>query len=280
MTFEDEVRARLAKIEADSRYKAEDVNVEVNAPLALIQMGLKGQAEVLNWVLKRLHPEISLPDQTDHAAYTVVGKHIVFVHAAQDESPDNPCDWDGMGKIHSFSRKHSSYLREFDFPASKEECEVQLRKRFGKDIVILGYFEHGACDWHISGHMPAGTECDYRWDGVSFAGVWVPSKDIVRHANGKHMKGDGRQTYMIEQAAHCCKTYTMWCNGEVYGYTLKAYTAKYADDGAVYDQEDDYRHEQEAHEDSCWGYYGWDDLRTAMKDAAETCRKKLLEAAA
>ena len=51
-----EIRARLAEIEADERYKAglkKAATVFENAPLALIQMELEATHAALSWVLEK-----------------------------------------------------------------------------------------------------------------------------------------------------------------------------------------------------------------------------------
>lgn len=189
---------------------------------------------------------------------------IAFYRVSYDESPPNPCeDTDGMGIMYSFSRKHGNYLK-MDYPTSRDECEKILRRDFGKYIQILGYFEHGQCDWHLSGCRPAGTECDYRWDGCSFAGMWVPDEVIL--AELKKIRGvEAKMAYAVGCAEACCKTYTQWCNGEVYAYSVDIYDVKKTDDDAVYDMESDYRHTEALASDSCCEYYGYDDVIEALQ---------------
>lgn len=57
MSLLEEVKKRISEIETDDRYKAEPANVNINAPLALIQMAMKGQIFVLKWVEKELETE-------------------------------------------------------------------------------------------------------------------------------------------------------------------------------------------------------------------------------
>ena len=222
--------------------------------------------------------DIALPESMERGAHTVtvLGNHIVFVSTSQDEDAGNPCDdWDDMGKVYSFCRKHSNFLRDFEFPAARSEAPAALKEHFNPDIVILGYFEHGACVWHVSGRSPRGTEGDYRWDGVSFAGVWVPDKYIIEEADKAGLTGEARTKFMEERAAHTCETYTQYCNGDVYGYTIDAYTVRKTEDGVVYDELSDYRHAKAAYEDSTCGHYGYDNLQASMLEAANTCGEAL-----
>jgi hypothetical protein len=48
---EKEIREAIREIEADDRFKAPPALVNINAPLALIQMELEGQIKALKWVL-------------------------------------------------------------------------------------------------------------------------------------------------------------------------------------------------------------------------------------
>jgi len=49
-----EIEARIATIEEDSRFQDKPAQVQVNAPLALIQVGMKGELCGLRWVLGKL----------------------------------------------------------------------------------------------------------------------------------------------------------------------------------------------------------------------------------
>ncbi|KKL58447.1 hypothetical protein LCGC14_2225300 [marine sediment metagenome] len=50
----NEVREKIKEIEEDDRYKASPALVEINAPLALIQMGFESSLVVLKWVEQSL----------------------------------------------------------------------------------------------------------------------------------------------------------------------------------------------------------------------------------
>lgn len=53
MKTEKQIRARIKEIESDSRYQAPTATVQVNAPLALIQLGFETEVAVLKWVLEK-----------------------------------------------------------------------------------------------------------------------------------------------------------------------------------------------------------------------------------
>ena len=225
--------------------------------------------------MEKIEIKIHKPSDLDKPVRTELGKHIVFVTTAQDTTAENPCeDIDGMGMVYSFCRRHGNFLKDFEFP-EKSELETALRAHFNDDIVMLGYFEHGQCDWHVRGNKPPGTEVDYRFDGVETAGVWVPDAEVRKTADGKKLRGADRTDWMVEQAAACCKVYSQWCNGEVYGYGIAVYEAKHAEPGDLYDDERDYRYDEAVWEDSCYGFYGWKDLEQALDEAIKNCTEAL-----
>lgn len=154
-----------------------------------------------------------------------------------DHYPENPMEeWSEMGKIYSFSKKH---INSIDLDRAEELMTEKPHH------VKLSYFEHGSCHWMVMGESSPGME--FRWDGVRFAGLWIPDDDCMETINARAFKGmeerpgttfqDNRRKALLDYARDVCKTYTHWCNGDVYGYTVEL-------DG---DQID-----------SCYGFYGSD----------------------
>lgn len=52
MRSKKEIEDAIRKIENDERLKRPTATIDVNAPLALIQFGLKEQIKILKWVLQ------------------------------------------------------------------------------------------------------------------------------------------------------------------------------------------------------------------------------------
>lgn len=55
MQEEKQIRERIAKIESDSRYQSglkSPATIDINAPLALIQLELETRLATLQWVLR------------------------------------------------------------------------------------------------------------------------------------------------------------------------------------------------------------------------------------
>jgi hypothetical protein len=202
--------------------------------------------------------KIKLPDYADNTEVTEGDKLIAFARIAYDECPPNPCeDWDGFGTFYLLGKCHSNF---------DEQC---LKLLEDKDAVGLSYYEHGDCMWFVAdSSVPAGVE--FQWDGVRLAGVWEPDDIIKQTADDKKLKTgtDERRQWMVDQAVDACEVYTWWCNGEVYSYDIRVYNKRQTEDGATYDELNDYRHDEPVHEDSCSGYYGQESIDEAIKAAA------------
>ena len=52
-----EIRARIADIDADERYHYPPAQVQINAPLALIQVSMGSEARALAWALGEKPPK-------------------------------------------------------------------------------------------------------------------------------------------------------------------------------------------------------------------------------
>jgi len=201
---------------------------------------------------------MNIPNPGEKETWHPTEDTIAFLSTHYDQFMENPCEeWDGIGMIHSFSTKHVNFLRlDAD---TQEEAVEELDETFGDDWLLLGYFEHGRCIWHLSGHIPRGAEGDYRWDGVHFAGVWVPDDCLLKEAEG--LESDERMAKMCEWAGQACEIYTQWCNGDIFGYSFEVYQYR-----APYDQKNDYRFSAPEHEVSCRGFFGWDSLEEVIEE--------------
>ena len=211
----------------------------------------------------QVNPDIKTPDGIGTAS-TIVDEKIIFVQVEHDDVSVDDCFLDG--RIHSFSRRHQNFLEDFEFPGSKEECRKALIKKFGADTAFLSYYEHSGCIWFVEGNGPPGADC--RWDGVSFAGIWVPGTDIKLAARKLKLKAGSadRAKYMEQRASTDCETYTFWCNGEVYMYDIAAYMLRRSQSGQAFDRIHDYRFESPVYQDVCGGYYGWDNLKKGLAE--------------
>ena len=187
-----------------------------------------------------------IPDSLERPKATLYKDAIVFVGMHYDESPSNPLeDCDGMGSITSASTRHLNH------------GDVLGILEHNPDAVPLSYFEHSQCQWMVASAPKGMFGGDWRWDGVDLAGAWEPDPALLDEA--KDLTGDARKEMMTKWAAEACEQFTNFCNGEVYGYTVDAYVARYSAKGALFDRDDDYRYDDPIGGDSCWGFYGYDE---------------------
>ena len=153
-----------------------------------------------------------------------------------DPFAENPADFDGAWKLYSFSHKHRSYKdRETFFPDGKPTLALRNKLRVGLAFV-LDYYEHGLCCWSLSGNGPS---C--RWDTARGAGLLVwehPPSDM----GAKSMEDRKKD------AAGFLETYTAWCNGEIYGYSVEEVVTLPCGHTEIRDVPDG----------SCCGFYGND----------------------
>jgi hypothetical protein len=208
-------------------------------------------------------PVIQFPDNVGETSHTIIGKYILFIDVKYDDSSENPCkDWDGVGSIRSLSRRH---IDSIDYAEAKELLETD------KDVVALSYYEHGNSLWMVAA-LPAPAGVEFQWDGVRFAGVWIPDKSVRE----SYIKQDGltRRDWMVKQADAACKTYTDFCNGYVYGYNVQLHKLR-KENGNEYTGFSDYRFSEALFDDSCWGFYGWDYFKSQVLEAVSSALEQL-----
>jgi hypothetical protein len=174
------------------------------------------------------------------------GGHTYRIAVYADEHAANPLeDWDEMGAILSLNRRHIN----FD-PVGVEAAEAD------PDAVPLSYFEHGLCRWSVAGELPLGAQCPF--DSVSFAGIWLP--DALTLESARPYGGWTRRQFMRLRARQACDVYTLWCNGEVYGYQLTRVC--HCDACGL---------EQAETIDCCWGFYGLEPCLSEARAAVRAC---------
>lgn len=156
-----------------------------------------------------------------------------------DEAED-PHEMDGQWTLHQFSRDKSHFTDPYElFTENRKIRNPGLRRKLDVGLAFLvSYYEHGQCVWSIKG---TGPQC--RFDSVGLAGILV----------WENKPGDmGAKSYEDRQkdAAAFLQTYTDWCNGNVYGYSIDD------PEGEV--------------NDGCGGYFGHDTeyMLKCIQDAA------------
>lgn len=203
--------------------------------------------------IKDILESVNMPEHVD-TAHTILGNRILFVSILPDSDQPNPCDeMDGFGMMHSLSNRHFNHI-------TMEHAQSILEEN--KDAVRLSYFEHGNCLWMVS-DAPTPPGVEFQWDGVRFAGLWVPDKCLLDEVDG--LTTEARHTRMQQFATQACETYSQWCNGEIYGYSVSLYKLRKDTQGEPYEKEDDYRRDKAIEEDSCFGFFGYDCVQQEVK---------------
>lgn len=161
-------------------------------------------------------------------------KIITLYH---DEFAESPAEFgDGCWKLYSFSHKHRSFEHpDKFFPDGKPTLALRNKLRVGLAFV-LDYYEHGQCCWSLASNGPS---C--RWDTARNAGllVWEHSPSVM----GAKTRED-----RAKDAEGFLETYTAWCNGEVYGYSIEEVVTLPCGHIEMRDVTDG----------SCFGFYGND----------------------
>ena len=205
--------------------------------------------------------KIEIPFNKEHTV--IQGGRIAFLWVGHDEHASNPLtDCDAMGSIWSFGRRHSNFKNPdeiFKDPSAPTESPFL---RDYRDSVLLSYFEHGNCIWGVRGTLS--DTPDFRWDGVSIAGIWTPDECLRKEL--KTVKPQDRYAKLREWASQACEAYTAWCNGEVYAYGVRGYELRKDQDGTPWEESTDYRRSEALVEESCCGFVGHSSMKYMLGD--------------
>lgn len=118
-----------------------------------------------------------------------------------DSDNENPCSW-GRFKVVSFNRNHVDYTA----PDKLDTDDVRAKTNAGR-AWLLDYYEHGQSMWSLSNDNATIDD----WDSVSGAGIlFLEEEDDT-----------STKEQLTEQAREFLKTYTQWCNGQIYYYQLE-----------------------------------------------------------
>lgn len=172
------------------------------------------------------------------------------INIYQDEDPESPRDWDNTGVLVCFHRRyqlgdkdHGYY--EADFTGWDDLRTTIIRNHNPVVILPLGLIDHSGISMYVGSEAhwcdPGG------WDSgqVGFA--------FVSRATALKEWGNKRVTKRVRELAEKClrgqiESYDQYLRGDVYGYTITG--------------------ENEEPLDSCWGFFGIEQVKEAAKEAA------------
>ena len=124
------------------------------------------------------------------------------------ESPLDNTEW----KMVSFSPKHAgyedweNYLKPMDKHGEVRATCIGFQKKLDSSTAfILSCYQHSDISWSLKGEGP---QC--RWDTSRVAGL------LIYEGALKDLPKDREAC-----ARNILETFTQWCNGQVYGFTLE-----------------------------------------------------------
>lgn len=200
--------------------------------------------------------------EMDDWTHQVSGKWIIFARLTADEWAEDPQEWGTLGRFYSFNRRHANFHRPK--AATPDGARVEIRREFGEHVVFLAAFQHGRINWHLPDERPPGTEGDYRWDGCSFAGFWVPPESAVEHADALQPEAGGE--YLRSTCRDVLKTWNAYCNGDVYAVQVEVYRLLRLESGDPVLAYECYKSAEPEGVDSLGGLFGAEGVEEAKSE--------------
>lgn len=177
-----------------------------------------------------------MKDKTEYKGYTIT--------IEQDMDNESPRDWDNLGTMVCWHRRMNLGDVQLGKDDSKQHynfCNMEELQEFlsRKDVVSLPLYiyEHGGVT------MSTGSFSD-PWDSGQVGYIFVTKKKILKEYGGKILTKQLRDR-VVGYLKGEVKTYDQFLTGDVYGFMI-----------------DDPDGEPE---DSCWGYYGYDECLNEAK---------------
>jgi len=162
-----------------------------------------------------------------------------------DELNDSPRDWDNLTEFHCWHRRCN--LGDFNYNNSNmnEFYDIYREAKRNNDIILSLYiYEHGGITISLSNDNYPFND---RWDSGQIGYVIVRRKKMIEEF-GKKIFTPKLKKRAIEIVKSDVKVYDQFLRGDVYGYVIEK-------DGENID--------------SCWGYYGMEDVTTEAQSVVD-----------
>jgi len=140
----------------------------------------------------------------------------LMVEIYHDPDTESPADAEGAWTPYSFNSRHLSFRDPENFFPPDGELARKLEVGLAH---VLSYFEHGNCVWMLQGAEKGMLAGDWQFDGRDIGGILIWEHD---ETDLGAMSKEDRE----KDAAAFVATYTEWCNGECYGFTVKEVTER------------------------------------------------------
>lgn len=189
---------------------------------------------------------------------------LIRARIIHDESPESPREWDNVGHLVTWDRFGITYedsrgkqqtLRDVNGIGGRQLAHQHMR---GESVAV-----------RVA--LPSSMHRGGDRDGFLYA----TRADVLREWGTGADALDKARAYLESEA----RTYVQWCDGDVYGRVIERRTLCELCEAAE-DVPDDCPH-CEIDEDSCWGFYGTDDVdANGMTDGLSEAEAALLRAEA
>lgn len=179
-----------------------------------------------------------------HVYQAANGLKTVVAFLMHDDSPADPFEEFDEGEFYQFNRNHKHYTQRPDI----EEFKRIVRANKGRVVTV------DSCgEGYRAGELVTPAQCRDK-NGTCEA------EDILDRADGYYIAPEDAAD-PLKYAKGAIKTYSAWCEGDVYGVCVWTYTR-----ASIKDEW------EEPKRDECWGFYGYEyaseELLSEFKSAA------------
>lgn len=174
-----------------------------------------------------------------------------------DLDQEGPLAWDNLGTMACFHRRYNLGHKDHgidhkDYESWEEMKEGIVKKHDAVVILPLFLYDHSGLRIKVGSFQGLLSQGHAEFDSGQVGFIFVSREKVLKEYSAKRItKAILAKAEKVLQAE--VKTYDQFLSGDVYGYEVE-------------DQEGE-------HLDSCWGFYGMDDVLDEAKLAAEACVK-------
>lgn len=176
------------------------------------------------------------------------------VHIDHDDCPENPCDWNEW-RVVSFNRRHINFApAEGYVRRDGEPVHIALRSKLNAGTAyVLSYYEHGDSAWMLAHSQEWANTPDKQWDGTSVAGIllWEGKPNDIGKTPEERWNA----------ARSFIETYTAWCNGHVYAYSIEK----------VVECDLGHEHTEALDDATCCGFYDLEHMFEEIREITADC---------
>lgn len=178
------------------------------------------------------------------------------VRVEQDDHPESPREWDNLGTLAAYHRRYN--LSDEGAPVDVEGARyIEESDQYLSLPVYL--YDHSILS--VSTKSFVGRAHHAEWDSGKLGIIYVSKADVRKEYNVK------RITKKIEESVYRVlngeiETYDQFLRGDVWGYIVEKEKVYTAEDGDTITRWE--------HVDSCWGFYGREEVEAEGQSILES----------